>query len=174
MPQLGQDYRSQTFNLQNATTWTSLQITDIHSVECHNLDKSTDLRHSFCRMPRLGQDLRHSFCRMPQLGQEYRSQTFILQNATTWTRVQTSDIHSAECHNLDKSTEHRHSFCRMPQLGQEYRSQTFILRAVDELKSRTQHSYCRKTPTFLCLCSIRLSGRGFTLLQFADGSLAKK
>ena len=160
MPQLGQEYRPQTFILQNATTWTRVQTTDIHSAECHNLDKSTDHRHSFCRMP--------------QLGQEYRPQTFILQNATTWTRVQTSDIHSAECHNLDKSTEHRHLFCRMPQLGQEYRSQTFILRAVDELKSRTQHSYCRKTPTFLCLCSIRLSGRGFTLLQFADGSLAKK
>ena len=111
---------------------------------------------------------------MPELGQEYRSQTFILQNARTWTRVQTSDIHSAECHNLDKSTDRRHSFCRMPQLGQEYRSQTLILRAVDELKARTQHTYCRKTPTFLCLGSIRLSGTGFTLLQLADGSLAKK
>ena len=113
MPELGQEYRPQIFILQNATTWTRVQIADIHSAECHNLDKSTDHRHSFCRMP--------------QLGQEYRSQTFILQNATTWTRVQITDIHSAECHNLDKSTDLRHSFCRMPQLGQEYRTQTFIL-----------------------------------------------
>ena len=81
MPQLGQEYRSQTFILQNATTWTRVQVTDTHSAECHNLDKSTDHRHSFCRMP--------------QLGQEYRSQTFILQNATTWTRVQITDTHSA-------------------------------------------------------------------------------
>ena len=81
MPELGQEYRRQIFILQNATTWTRVQIADIHSAECHNLDKSTDHRHSFCRMP--------------QLGQEYRSQTFILQNATTWTRVQITDTHSA-------------------------------------------------------------------------------